>query len=222
MSDSVFQDAHLIGVYVARKIAKLQASFLSSGSGSAAARASLARLRRLDQPSGGVWAAAGSELFQGLPDMGASRKDEERMLKAVKSALKLYAYHQQSKSMPMALIKPDDEDEGTVRRRSFGWSCRAIEFDLEESSGVVRRMAALESARDISGIVNGLRSLIQLMRANDMPVDYYQLARDLYLLQFDGCRSEVFMRWSRDYYRSYSKQKNSEVQDDKGSNGEES
>ena len=201
MSDSIYSEAHQIGVFVSQKVARLQAALLGSGPGSTAARALLARLRKLDKPSGGVWATAGSELFVGLPEICFSRGDERRMLAAVKTSLKLYALHQQSRQQPMALVAKDsDQGEGTVRR-SFGWSCRAIEYDLENATGVVRRLASLESARDFAGIENGLRGLIQLMRAHDVPVDYYQLARDLYLLQLDSCRSDVFMRWSRDYYR---------------------
>ncbi len=202
MSTSIYQNANLIGAYVARKVLRLQSAFLGSGSGSADARASLARLRRLDKPSGGAWASAGDELFSGLPDIGASRKDEERMLKTIKASLKLYAVHQQSKQKPMAL-GPKDADDGSNAHRSFGWSCRQIEPDIDSAAGVVRRLVSVEAARDFAGIENCLRGLIQLMRANDVPVDYYQLARDLYLMQFDGCRDDVFMRWSRDYYRIF-------------------
>lgn len=203
MSTSIYQNANLIGAYVARKVLRLQSAFLGSGSGSADARASLARLRRLDKPSGGAWASAGDELFSGLPDIGASRKDEDRMLKTIKASLKLYALHQQSKQKPMALNPKDADDDNYSSRRTFGWSCRQIEPDIDNAAGVVRRLVSVEAARDFAGIENCLRGLIQLMRANDVPVDYYLLARDLYLMQFDGCRDDVFMCWSRDYYRAF-------------------
>lgn len=210
MSESISQVAHQVGVYVARKVASLQSAALGTGSAATSARGSLARLRRLDKPSGGSWATAGRELLLGLPELDLSRRDEERMLRAVKASLKLYALHQQSQQKPMAIGKRDDEQDGPSYRRSFGWSCRAIEPDLDGAAGVVRRMASVEAARDFSGIEICLRGLIQLMKSHDVQVDYYQLGRDLYLLQFDGCRDEVFMRWSHDYYRSYGKAKTEE------------
>lgn len=203
MSNSMYENANLIGSYVSRKIMRLQSALLSPGSGSSDARGALARLRRLDKPSGGAWASAGSELFSGLPDMGGSKTDDEHMLKTVKAALKLYALHQQSKQKPMALNGKDVSGDDKATRRSFGWSCRQIEPDIDSSAGVVRRLVSLESAREFAGVENCLRGLVQLMRSKDVPVDYFQLARDLYLLQFDSCRDGVFMRWSRDYYRTY-------------------
>lgn len=203
MSDSMYENANLIGSYVSRKIMRLQSALFSSDSGSSDARGALARLRRLDKPSGGAWVSAGSELFSGLPDIGGSKTDDERMLKTVKATLKLYALHQQSKQKPMALNSKDIGGDGKVAHRSFGWSCRQIEPDIDSSTGVVRRLASLESAREFAGVENCLRGLVQLMRSKDVPVDYFQLARDLYLLQFDSCRDGVFMRWSRDYYRTY-------------------
>ena len=38
------------------------------------------------------------------------------------------------------------------------------------------------------------------MRSENVQVDYRVLAEDLYLLQGEGTRESVFMRWSRDYY----------------------
>ena len=150
MSTSIYQNANLIGAYVARKVLRLQSAFLGSGSGSADARASLARLRRLDKPSGGAWASAGDELFSGLPDIGASRKDEDRMLKTIKASLKLYALHQQSKQKPMALNPKDADDDNYSVRRTFGWSCRQIEPDIDNAAGVVRRLVSVEAARDFA------------------------------------------------------------------------
>lgn len=199
MSDSIYRDASAIGAYVYAKVDRLQHSLLNSGSDSSA-RASLARLRRLGSPGGGAWITAGAELFEGLPELGLTAGTEKRMLNAIRASLKLYALHQQSKQQPMALRKVQDQDVAGSLRRSFGWSCRQIEIDLDKADGVLRRMTSLEAAKDFDGMEYVLRGLIQLMRNKEVPVDYYLLARDLYLVQFDSLRDEVFMRWSRDYY----------------------
>lgn len=199
MSESIYQDARAIGAYTAGKVAKLQAMYLGGGSAATAAKASLARLRRLDAPGGGAWIIAGGEIFEDLPDLDLSVGDERKMLRAVKTALKLYAIHQQSKQDSMSVSREDDSVP-VSSRRSFGWSCGKIKSCLEEAEGVIHRLSTIESARDFDGIEYGLRSLITLMKPKDVKVDYYQLARDLYLLQFDFARQDVFMRWSRDFY----------------------
>lgn len=199
MSESIYQDARAIGAYAAGKVAKLQAMYLGGGSAATAARASLARLRRLDTPGGGAWVITGGEIFEDLPDLDLSVGDERKMLRAVKATLKLYAIHQQSKQKPMAVTERGG-DAPTGSRRSFGWSCGGIKPRLENAKGVIRRLSSIESAKDFDGIEYGLRCLITLMKPEDVRVDYYQLARDLYLLQFDFARQDVFMRWSRDFY----------------------
>ena len=95
-------------------------------------------------------------------------------------------------------------EETSARRRSFGWSCRRIEYDKDKAKGVRRRMAAIEGVRDMDGIEHHMRAHIMLMRDRGVRVDYYQLARDLFLLQFPSARGDVFMRWGRDYFATTS------------------
>ena len=209
MSMSIQQEASLAGKYVYSKVARLQGALFGSAGAAATARASLARLRRLDTPGGGSWIGAGEELFEGLPELDLPRSREDRFLKAVKASLRLYAFHQQSKQHGMAIVYSKDES-APVRPRSFGWSCKQLATNEDRAKGVVRRMSSVEAARDLDGVELCLRGLIQLMRSDDVTVDYFQLANDLYLLQFDYARSDVFMRWSRDFY-SKTFQKNAEA-----------
>ena len=199
---AVSDAARSAGAFANGRVLSLQRQFLRGGSASSGARATLARLRKLGTPGGGSWILVGGELFDGLPDEGLSSRDQERMVGAVSCALKLYACHQQGKERPMALEPPAEKGGRRPERRSFGWSCRHIEFDLEKSQGVRRRMQSLEAASDFIGIEYHLRGLIDLMRAGDVQVDYGLLAHDLYLIQFDTLRDRVLMGWARDYYIS--------------------
>lgn len=202
MSRSIFQEADVIAGFVVRKIKRLQDGSSVKAPTSSSSRASLARLRRLGTP-GSAWMAVGSDLFEGWPELSLSARDEERMMNAIVGALRLYAYHQQSKQVSMAWIADDStagEDGVAPRRRSFGWSCWALEPDREKSQGVRRRMASIEAASDFAGIEHNLRALVTLMRDKDVKVDYWSLACDLYLVQFDGAHDAVFMRWAREYY----------------------
>lgn len=199
---SLYTRANAVARSTQKKIAGLQRAYVENGSKSADARATLARLRRLGTPGGASWISVCENVFDDLPDLGQSAADEKKAICAITAALRLYAYHQQSKDAPMAIVgAPEKAGE---HRRSFGWSCRHIEYDKEKSRGVRRRMAAIEGVRDMDGIEHHMRALVMLMRDKGVKVDYYLLTRDLFLLQFSGARNDVFMRWGRDYFTTVS------------------
>ena len=47
-----------------------------------------------------------------------------------------------------------------------------------------------------------LRGLVQLFKSKDIPLDYPQLARDIYEFQFPNSRDQVRLRWGQAFYRS--------------------
>lgn len=207
------QIASLTAKYAMSKIIPLQMSYLSSNNASSArARATLARLRRLNAATGTSWFSAGDQLFDQWPceelaELGASHKDEERMARTLEAVLGLYAIHQQLSGVGRAVVWRKGGDDGPSDRRdaSFGRCCRKIKVDLSEASGVRNRLAAIEAAGDFEGVLYGVRGLIRLMRSSDdlssQPLDYYALTQDLYLLQTsDSAKDEVFSRWSKDYF----------------------
>ena len=124
------------------------------------------------------------------------------MLGAVVGAMNLYARHQQGGETGVAIVLQEEGE--AARRRSFGWSCRMLANKLDNAETVLRRLQGIEAASDFDGIMYQARGLVDLMRARGVRVDYGLLARDLYLVQFDGVRDHVFMAWSRDYYTAES------------------
>ena len=205
---SAYENASAIGRYASQKILRFQKQYLSRGRDASKGRATLARLRRMGANGCGSWLAVGGELFADLPDFALDPWEEERVLNVVTAVFRLYAQHQQSESDPMALSKQDGEAEGAASRRSFGWSCWRAGFSAgargqDKAPGIKRRLASLESAVDFDGIETQLRGLMSIVKSEGIPVDYYLLARDLYLLQIPSCRDDIFLRWSRDYYRPY-------------------
>lgn len=213
--DKQRQLSELAAKYAMDKIVPLQEAYLGANNArSAWARATLAKLRRLDDVEDSSWFSLGDQLFDQWPaeklaELGATSRDEELFLRAVKSALSLYSLHQQSSKSACALVRRQNEaDEEYKMRRNragFGKCCRRIEPDLDGAKGVQRRLMAIESASEFDRVFYGLKGLIRLIKSSVSAeidgLDYYALAQDLYLLQLSGSwRDSVFSRWSKGYF----------------------
>lgn len=197
------EKAGTVAGFATGKIARLQDGLLGAGAGAPAARASLAKLRRLGTMAGDGWMSVGDQLFEGWPEEKLGQPvlldgRPTRELMAVQAALCFYGVHQQSQKCPMAMDGRKVEDG--AYNGAFGWACRRIEQNRVSSGGVQRRLACIEGAADFDGVLYHVKSLIVRLKGEGVPLDYYSFARDLYLLQFDAARDSVYARWAQDYY----------------------
>ena len=183
----------LVRSLVDAKITGLQEGYVANRS---AAVAALARLRR------GVGKPAGSVLdileFTYAPEfVGDPRSDEPTSAEvAAHLCLTLYAVHQQSQRHRMH-----------QRGRRLGRSIRALIPDQGKNSyvdhSVARRFAVLGTADSLEELTHHLRGMVQLLRANPVPVplDYGLLAADLVRWQRSGGPAKVRLGWGRDFHR---------------------
>ena len=131
-------------------------------------------------------------------------------------ALTLYALHQQSNDT--VCVSQLGCTLGRAVRR-LAEQTVASGQDWTESS-ILRRFNALATAEEITEISHHLRGMIQLLRAakpDSIPLDYPQLAVDLYGLQCDAPQlaqlpANIRLRWGQDLYR-YEKNESSETQE---------
>ncbi|MDO5112102.1 MAG: type I-E CRISPR-associated protein Cse2/CasB [Clostridia bacterium] len=167
---------------------------LTHSSNDAAVRAKLARLRR------GLGCAPGSmpELWdvtlEGMPEElyskdGAPTKGEW----AAHTALTLFALHQQGKDMK---TKPMNA-EGA----SLGASIRRLVKSGEDDARIKRRFDAAVTANSPAEFAHHLRGLVQLLKSENIPLDYPALAAEMVLFQTNGARDSVRLRWGQDFYR---------------------
>lgn len=197
---SIREASSAIARCVNSKVGPLQSGYLA---GRASSRASLARLRRLDTAGEASWMSVGEELFADLPNFDMGEVVERKELESVRTALQLYAILQQSRKSPVAVFSRGSGSVG-----SFGEACRACAMadNGEGAPGVKRRLSSIEATTDFSGAKIGVRSLVKLMRAaktkTPIQLDFGQLASDLFEIQFEDIRGDVFMRWARDYYKA--------------------
>ena len=161
-----------------------------------AARSILARMRR------GVGKHPGStpELWEmtldGLPEQFAGKG---RMIKpthgefAVYTALTLFALHQQGYNANKELMSKNKFD--------FGRAARRIAENDEDLKRIKRRFDAAVTSESMEEISNHLRGLVQLLRSKKIPMDYPQLAEDLFWFFDVRHRDDVRLKWGRDFYR---------------------
>ena len=173
-------------------------------------RAELAKLRRGIGHAPGELPALWGSFLQELPKelwgretaAGECREPSEAEW-AVYLALTLYAMHQQGNDRPMNC--PGNTLGRAVRQLAERNSAGQ---DWTEAS-VLRRFNALATAEEITEISHHLRGMIQLLSAakdGGIPLDYPQLAADLYELQCADPRyaqtpANVRLRWGQDLYR---------------------
>ena len=169
-------------------------------------RAELAKLRRgIGHAPGDLPELWGSFLLE-MPESFQGRSAPSAAEWAVYLALTLYAVHQQGNDQPMNRPGPGNTLGRAVRQ--LAERNTPAGQDWTEAS-VLRRFNALATAEEINEISHHLRGMIQLLSAakdGGIPLDYPQLAADLYELQCTDPRyaqipANVRLRWGQDLYR---------------------
>lgn len=159
-------------------------------------RAELAELRRgVGHQPGDLPALWGSFLEQ-IPEPLRGSDGPSAAEWAVYTALTLFALHQQGEA-GVSVNQPGRTLGGAVRQLAV--SSVAPGQDWTESS-VLRRFNALATADSMPEVSHHLRGMIQLLRREGIPLDYPQLAVDLYQYQFVDGAPNVRLRWGRDLY----------------------
>ena len=158
-----------------------------NSSSDGAVKASLANLRR------GIGTTPGDipelwELFlQDLPEEMLSRSGVPTHAQwAVYIALTLFALHQQGKDL---------QKESMYRQENgLGKAVACLIHGEDDKTRIQRRFNVLATSADIQELAHHLRGMIQLLRSEGIPLDYPELAKDLYLYQNEDYRSQVRLR----------------------------
>lgn len=189
MADEERQRSKQTGNFVKYKIKQLVES-----QGDSAVRAIMAKLRRgIGKPPGSMpelWDVTLNSLPEAITGKGGKPTYGEW---AVHTTLTLFALHQQGKDIKKRLMSQDGY--------SLGVAVRNLIQDEEDEKRIKRRFDAMATSDSMEEISHHLRGLIQLMKTKDIPLDYPELAEDLYRYQFPEARDSVRLQWGREFYR---------------------
>jgi CRISPR system Cascade subunit CasB len=163
-------------------------------------RAMLAKLRRGIGKQPGELPELFEILFSDMPAELYGQGDEPSYAEwAIYTALTLFALHQQGKDRPMSV---GEKIEGKNTGNSLGAAVGTlVKQDREREAAIKRRFDAVLTANEFTEFSHHARGLIQLLKAEDITLDYPRLAEDLYWYQFDENRNRIRLRWGEDYYR---------------------
>ena len=160
------------------------------------ARAQLAMLRRGVGKKPGDLPELWGLLFAGMPEEFLSTSGEPtREEWAVYTALTLYALHQQGSAA--------NEPGGCMHKETqgLGAAARQLIHNEEDAPRIARRMQMAATANGMAEAAQHLRGLVRLLRGGKIPLDYVQLASDLYTFQFPDGAARVRLKWGQDFYR---------------------
>lgn len=185
--------------FVAGRVQRLQAAYLK---GTSAGLRQLAELRRAAGQEPGSYAPVWELEFEGMPNslVGKNARDPAPSAGewAVHVALTLYAVHQQSQETGMHVQGPNGRLGAAVR--TLVWKSPERYTNLAPGEPP-RRFAALVSAGSIEEVSHYLRQIVQILRGASVPLDYGQLACDVFDLQNPYRADAVRLAWGRDYAR---------------------
>ena len=81
-------------------------------------------------------------------------------------------------------------------RQENGWERQVacLIHGEDDKTRIQRRFNVLATSADIQELAHHLRGMIQLLRSEGIPLDYPELAKDLYLYQNEDYRSQVRLK----------------------------
>lgn len=168
-------------------------------------RATLAKLRRGVGKNPGRFPDIWDLTLDDLPESFLTKTDDpSREEWATHIALTLFALHQQNKT-------PRNYDEYMNRSdEGLGCATRKLTVKLIIKHGkssedsikatIKRRFDIVVTSDAPEEVAHHLRGLIQLLKGESIPLDYPQLAVDLFRFQSPESRDGVRLKWGQDYY----------------------
>jgi CRISPR system Cascade subunit CasB len=188
--------------------------------GTPQSKAALAQLRRgIGKEPGAtpeIWDITFNKVPEELTCQGKIAESEPTRAEwAIHTALTLYALHKQGKTATM-----DEETKETEGKKIYGSSLgraarKLVKSDKENEETIKRRFDAVATAKDLTELAHHARGLVQLLKAEDIPLDYHRFAGDLYLYQDPDRQNAVKLRWGEDFWRYWGNEAGQKDQEQK-------
>lgn len=134
--------------------------------------------------------------LESMPEEFYGDTEPSRAEWAVYAALTLFALHQQGKDPQIEPMQKEGQ--------SFGKALSYLVHSADDQERIIRRFNIIATASSVEELFHYMRSAIQLLRGENIGLDYVKLAGDIYCYQFPEMISNVRLRWGQDFYRNRS------------------
>ena len=159
----------------------------------------LAELRRGIGKKPGELPQLWGYFLESMPENFYGDKEPSRAEWAIYTVLTLYALHQQGKSLETDVMYQEGQ--------TFGKAVANLVHNENDKERVIRRFNTIATAASIEETVHYLRCMIQLLRNENIGLDYPALAGNIFLYQFPEFSSQVRLKWGQDFYSNLMKEK---------------
>lgn len=132
--------------------------------------------------------------LESMPEEFYGDTEPSRAEWAVYAALTLFALHQQGKDPQTNPMQKEGQ--------SFGNALSCLVHGDNDRERIARRFNTIATASNVEELFHYMRSAIQLLRGENIGLDYSKLAGDIYCFQFPELISNVRLRWGQDFYRN--------------------
>ncbi|NLA12112.1 MAG: type I-E CRISPR-associated protein Cse2/CasB [Firmicutes bacterium] len=200
-------------VYLIRRFTHDKINLLLNGS--PWSRAMLARLRRGIGKQPGELPELYEIYLENMPERLYGRGGEPSYSEwAIYTALTLFALHQQGKNHDTPMSVGWDPESNELGNSLGGAIGALVSRDRDREPAIKRRFDAVVTAVVFTEFAYHARGMIQLLRAESIPLDYARFAEDLFWYQFDEYKNRVRLRWGEDYYRISRRKAETENEED--------
>lgn len=128
-----------------------------------------------------------------MPEEFYGDNEPSRAEWAVYTSLTLFALHQQGKD---PIVNPMQK-----AGQSLGSALANLVHDESDRERIARRFNIIATSNNIEELSHYMRAVIQLLRGENIGLDYSKLAGDIYCFQFPELISNVRLKWGQDFYR---------------------
>lgn len=178
-----------VGEYVNRRIFLLTDNLNAGDS-----KAWLAQLRRGVGKIPGELPELWGIFLQTLPEELMSKGSEPSYAEwAIYTAMTLFSIHQQGHAESMNL---------KGREYSLGCAVRRLVHSDDEEERIRFKLGLAAQSDDMTELAYRLKTLIRLLGAENIPLDYTDLAKDLFLFQSEKNTDKIRLKWGQDFYRN--------------------
>ena len=113
---------------------------------------------------------------------------------AIYTTLTLFALHQQGKSETMNF-------EG--EENHLGRAVKKLVQNEEDEENIRIKFSIVAESDDMTELSYRLKTIVRLLGNSDIRLDYVDLAKDLYLFQFERYADAIRLKWGQDFYRNF-------------------